>query len=53
VRPITGTPTAWRTAADDEHLSAELLADGEERAEHVQIDLGRNDVDGHGTEPWP
>jgi anthranilate synthase component 1 len=45
VRPIAGTRPRGRTAEDDERLSAELLADEKERAEHVMlVDLGRNDV---------
>jgi anthranilate synthase component 1 len=45
VRPIAGTRPRGRNAAEDEHLTAELLADEKERAEHVMlVDLGRNDV---------
>src|SRR5688572_5606870 len=45
VRPIAGTRPRGVTAADDERLAAELLADPKERAEHLMlIDLGRNDV---------
>ena len=45
VRPIAGTIHRGRTAAEDDALAAELLADPKERAEHVMlIDLGRNDV---------
>ena len=45
VRPIAGTRPRGATAAEDEKLSAELLADEKERAEHVMlVDLGRNDV---------
>jgi anthranilate synthase component 1 len=45
VRPLAGTRRRGRTAAEDERLAAELLADPKERAEHVMlIDLGRNDV---------
>ncbi|MDB4954556.1 MAG: anthranilate synthase, catalytic subunit [Myxococcales bacterium] len=45
VRPIAGTRPRGRTALDDERLTAELLADPKERAEHLMlIDLGRNDV---------
>ncbi|MFT3859658.1 MAG: anthranilate synthase component I [Aquabacterium sp.] len=45
VRPIAGTRRRGRTAAEDEALEQELLADPKERAEHVMlIDLGRNDV---------
>ncbi len=45
VRPIAGTRPRGGTAADDDRLAAELLADPKERAEHLMlIDLGRNDV---------
>jgi anthranilate synthase component 1 len=45
LRPIAGTRRRGATMADDENLSAELLADDKERAEHVMlVDLGRNDV---------
>ena len=45
VRPIAGTRTRGRDAADDAAAAAELLADEKERAEHVMlVDLGRNDV---------
>jgi anthranilate synthase component I len=45
VRPIAGTRHRGRTAAEDERLADELLADPKERAEHLMlIDLGRNDV---------
>jgi anthranilate synthase component 1 len=45
VRPIAGTRPRGRTAAEDEALAAELLADEKERAEHIMlVDLGRNDV---------
>jgi anthranilate synthase component 1 len=45
VRPIAGTRPRGATAAEDERLAAELLADPKERAEHLMlIDLGRNDV---------
>jgi anthranilate synthase component 1 len=45
VRPIAGTRPRGATAADDERLTEELLADEKERAEHVMlVDLGRNDV---------
>jgi anthranilate synthase component 1 len=45
VRPIAGTRPRGTTAAEDERLSADLLADEKERAEHVMlVDLGRNDV---------
>jgi anthranilate synthase component I len=45
VRPIAGTRPRGKTAAEDDKLAAELLADPKERAEHLMlIDLGRNDV---------
>ncbi len=45
VRPIAGTRPRGRSAAEDEALTAELLADEKERAEHLMlVDLGRNDV---------
>ncbi len=45
VRPIAGTRHRGATAAEDEKLADELLADPKERAEHLMlIDLGRNDV---------
>jgi anthranilate synthase component 1 len=45
LRPIAGTRPRGKTAEEDKHLSAELLADEKERAEHVMlVDLGRNDV---------
>lgn len=45
VRPIAGTRPRGENAAEDERLTAELLADEKERAEHVMlVDLGRNDV---------
>lgn len=45
IRPIAGTRPRGATADDDERLSADLLGDEKERAEHVMlVDLGRNDV---------
>ena len=45
IRPIAGTRPRGRFASDDDRLSAELLADEKERAEHVMlVDLGRNDI---------
>ena len=45
LRPIAGTRPRGATAADDDRLAAELLADPKELAEHLMlIDLGRNDV---------
>jgi anthranilate synthase component 1 len=45
IRPIAGTRPRGATASEDKRLSAELLADTKERAEHLMLlDLGRNDV---------
>jgi anthranilate synthase component 1 len=45
LRPIAGARPRGRTPAEDTELTAELLADEKERAEHVMlVDLGRNDV---------
>jgi len=45
LRPIAGTRRRGSTIGEDDALSAELLADEKERAEHVMlVDLGRNDV---------
>ena len=43
--PIAGTRPRGRTPAQDEEVSAGLLADPKERAEHLMlVDLGRNDL---------
>jgi len=43
--PIAGTAPRGRTPDEDEALSAALLADPKERAEHVMlVDLARNDL---------
>jgi anthranilate synthase component I len=45
VRPIAGTRPRGATPAHDARMTAELLADEKERAEHAMlVDLGRNDV---------
>src|SRR5258708_1402709 len=45
IRPIAGTRPRGKTAEEDDKLTAELLADPKERAEHVMlVDLARNDV---------
>ncbi|KRE11177.1 anthranilate synthase [Bosea sp. Root381] len=45
IRPIAGTRRRGATAAEDDALAQELLADPKERAEHLMLlDLGRNDV---------
>jgi anthranilate synthase component I len=45
VRPIAGTRRRGRTATEDAAMTAELLSDEKERAEHFMlVDLGRNDV---------
>lgn len=45
LRPIAGTRPRGATAAADDALADELLADPKERAEHVMlVDLGRNDI---------
>ncbi|MHB8585127.1 MAG: anthranilate synthase component I family protein [Thermoplasmatota archaeon] len=43
--PIAGTRKRGRTAAEDDALASDLLADEKERAEHAMlVDLARNDV---------
>jgi len=45
IRPIAGTRPRGKTAAQDQALAEELMADPKERAEHLMlVDLGRNDV---------
>jgi anthranilate synthase component I len=45
LRPIAGTRRRGVNKAEDDALSADLLADQKERAEHLMlVDLGRNDV---------
>lgn len=45
IRPIAGTRKRGATLAEDAAISADLLADEKERAEHLMLlDLGRNDV---------
>jgi anthranilate synthase component 1 len=45
IRPLAGTRPRGKTEEEDERLSAELVADPKERAEHIMlVDLGRNDV---------
>jgi anthranilate synthase component 1 len=45
IRPIAGTRPRGETPEQDRKLTAELLADPKERAEHLMLlDLGRNDV---------
>ena len=43
--PLAGTRPRGKTAAEDEELERELLADPKELAEHsMLVDLGRNDI---------
>lgn len=45
VRPIAGTRKRGVSPAEDASMTAELLSDEKEKAEHVMlVDLGRNDV---------
>jgi anthranilate synthase component 1 len=45
LRPIAGTRHRGKTAAEDQALAEELMADPKENAEHLMlIDLGRNDA---------
>ncbi|HZS60899.1 MAG TPA: anthranilate synthase component I family protein [Gemmatimonadaceae bacterium] len=45
LRPIAGTRPRGKTAAEDDAMSAELITDEKERAEHVMlVDLCRNDI---------
>lgn len=45
IRPIAGTRWRGKTAAEDDALAEDLLADQKERAEHLMlVDLARNDV---------
>ena len=45
IRPIAGTRKRGKNAAEDAALSADLLGDAKEVAEHLMLlDLGRNDV---------
>ena len=43
--PLAGTRPRGKTAAEDQKLEEELLADEKERSEHnMLVDLGRNDI---------
>jgi anthranilate synthase component I len=45
LRPLAGTRRRGRQAAEDLEITAELMQDPKERAEHIMlVDLGRNDV---------
>jgi anthranilate synthase component 1 len=45
LRPLAGTRRRGRHAAEDLAITAELMQDPKERAEHIMlVDLGRNDV---------
>ncbi len=45
VRPIAGTRKRGQNKAEDDALTADLLSDAKELAEHLMlIDLGRNDI---------
>jgi anthranilate synthase component 1 len=44
-RPIAGSRRRGANAKEDERISAELLSDEKEKAEHIMlVDLGRNDL---------
>ena len=45
LRPLAGTRRRGRHASEDLEITAELMRDPKERAEHIMlVDLGRNDV---------
>lgn len=45
LRPIAGTRKIGKTSKENAFLTADLLADAKERAEHLMlVDLGRNDL---------
>jgi anthranilate synthase component 1 len=45
LRPLAGTRRRGQHAAEDQAITAELMQDPKERAEHIMlVDLGRNDV---------